>query len=318
MTPDIEAAFCADAVDAAARRLSPHVRETPLWRLRSADLGLPGDFEIWMKLEQLQVSGSFKARGVFNRLLSNLLPRSGVIVASGGNAGIATAFAANALNVRAEVYVPALITPAKRRRLENLGAKIVIGGETYAEAFVACQARQLETAALMTHAYDQLEVVLGASVLAQEIERQAGEAPDSLLVSVGGGGLIGGIAAWFAQRSRIVALEPELAATLHRSRKAGVPVDVSVGGIAADALGSRRIGDIAWQLARRHVDQSLLLSDDLIRDTQLYMWRALQLAVEPAAALPLAALRGGVVRPRNGERVCLIICGGNVDPASLS
>ncbi len=134
MTPDIEAAFCADAVDAAARRLSPHVRETPLWRLRSADLGLPGDFEIWIKLEQLQVSGSFKARGVFNRLLSNPLPRSGVIVASGGNTGIATAFAANALNVRAEVYVPALITPAKRSRRENLGAKVVNGRRPIAQS----------------------------------------------------------------------------------------------------------------------------------------------------------------------------------------
>jgi threonine dehydratase len=318
MTSSIQSAFGIDAVQAAASRISPHVRETPLWRLRSGDLGLPVDYEIWMKLEQFQVSGSFKARGIFNRLLSNPVPASGVIAASGGNAGIATAFAAKALNVLAEIYVPELISSAKRQRLENLGAKVVIGGQAYADALVACQSRQFETGALMTHAYDQPEVVLGSSVLAREIELQAGGPPDTVLVSVGGGGLIGGIAAWFENRSRIVALEPELAATFHRSLEAGMPVDVPVGGIAADSLGSRRIGEIAWSVAQRHVHQSILLRDEAIRDAQLFMWRAIQIAVEPAAALPLAALRCGLVRPRKGEKVCLIICGANVDPASLA
>ena len=174
----------------------------------------------------------------------------------------------------------------------------------------------------MTHAYDQPEVVAGAGTLARELEAQLAAlgqpAPDSVLVSVGGGGLIGGIAAWFAGRSRVIALEPELAPTLFRARAAGAPVDVQVGGIAADSLGARRIGVIAWEIAQRQVAQAELLGEEAIRDAQRFLWSELKLAVEPAAALPLAALRSGVLRPREGERVALIICGANLDPATLS
>jgi threonine dehydratase len=311
----------AEHIAAAATRIAPHVYETPLWRLPSATLGLPvgtPPFEAWLKLEQLQISGSFKARGMFNRLLANPIPAAGVIAASGGNAGIATAVAARALGVRAEIYVPAVISPAKRERLAALGAIVVIAGEVYADALLACEARQRETGALMTHAYDQPEVVAGAGTLAREIELQAGAAPDTLLVSVGGGGLIGGIAAWFAGRSRVIALEPELAPTLHSARAAGAPVDVRVSGIAADSLGARRIGAIAWGIAQQHVAACELLGDDAIVDAQRSLWKEFKLALEPAAALPLAALRSGVVRPRSGERVCLIVCGANLDPASLS
>jgi threonine dehydratase len=311
----------AEHITAAATRIAPHVRETPLWRLPSATLGLPvgtPPFEAWLKLEQLQISGSFKARGMFNRLLANPIPAAGVIVASGGNAGIATAVAARALGVRAEIYVPAVISPAKRERLAALGATVVIAGDVYADALLACEARQRETGALMTHAYDQPEVVAGAGTLAREIELQAGAAPDTLLVSVGGGGLIGGIAAWFAGRSRVIALEPELAPTLHSARAAGTPVDVRVSGIAADSLGARRIGAIAWGIAQQRVAACELLGDDAIVEAQRFLWKEFKLAVEPAAALPLAALRSGVVQPRAGERVCLIVCGANLDPASLS
>jgi threonine dehydratase len=311
----------AEHIAAAATRIAPHVYETPLWRLPSAALGLPAgtpSFEAWLKLEQLQISGSFKARGMFNRLLANPIPAAGVIAASGGNAGIATAVAARALGVRAEIYVPAVISPAKRERLAALGAIVVIAGEVYADALLACEARQRETGALMTHAYDQPEVVAGAGTLAREIEMQAGAAPDTVLVSVGGGGLIGGIAAWFAGRSRVIALEPELAPTLHSARAAGAPVDVRVSGIAADSLGARRIGAIAWGIAQQHVAACELLGDDAIVDAQRSLWKEFKLALEPAAALPLAALRSGVVRPRSGERVCLIVCGANLDPASLS
>jgi threonine dehydratase len=311
----------AEHIAAAATRIAPHVYETPLWRLPSATLGLPvgtPPFEAWLKLEQLQISGSFKARGMFNRLLANPIPAAGVIAASGGNAGIATAVAARALGVRAEIYVPAVISPAKRERLAALGAIVVIAGEVYADALLACEARQRETGALMTHAYDQPEVVAGAGTLAREIEMQAGAAPDTVLVSVGGGGLIGGIAAWFAGRSRVIALEPELAPTLHSARAAGAPVDVRVSGIAADSLGARRIGAIAWGIAQQHVAACELLGDDAIVDAQRSLWKEFKLALEPAAALPLAALRSGVVRPRSGERVCLIVCGANLDPASLS
>ena len=308
-------------ITAAAARIAPYVRETPLWRLPSRALGLPADtpeFELLLKLEHLQRSGSFKARGMFNRLLANTIPAAGVIAASGGNAGIATAVAARALGVHAAVYVPSVISAAKRARLAALGAEVVVAGDVYAEAAQACEARQRETGALMTHAYDQPEVVAGAGTLARELEAQLGAAPDAVLVSVGGGGLIGGIAAWFAGRSRVIALEPELAPTLFRARAAGAPVDVQVGGIAADSLGARRIGGIAWALTQRHVAQAELLADDAIREAQRFLWSELKLAVEPAAALPLAALRSGAVRPRAGERVALIVCGANLDPATLS
>jgi threonine dehydratase len=309
-----------DDIVAAAARVAPHVRQTPLWKLPSSALGLPADapaFAVWLKLEQLQRSGSFKARGMFNRLLSNPIPAAGVIAASGGNAGIATALAAQALGVPAEIFVPSISPPAKRERLAALGAHVVVGGDAYADALKACGARQRETGALMTHAYDQLEVVAGAGTLAREIELEAGR-PDAVLVSVGGGGLIGGIAAWFEGRSRVVGLEPELAATLHGARAAGQPVDVPVSGIAADSLGARRIGAIAWDIAQRHVAQSLLLTDEAIRAAQQFLWREFKLAVEPAAALPLAALQSGIVQPAAGERVCLIVCGANLDPATLS
>ena len=306
-----------DDIEAAAQRIAPHVRRTPLWALRSDELGLPGPgFEVWLKLEQLQRSGSFKARGMFNRLLANPIPAAGVIAASGGNAGIATATAAQALGVPAEIFVPAVISPAKRDRLEQLGARVVVTGAVYAEAFAACQQRQRESGALMTHAYDQAEVLAGAGTLAREIESQAG-VPDALLVSVGGGGLAGGIAAWFAGRTRMVALEPERAPTLHAALAAGGPVDVEVSGIAADALGARRIGALAWEVAQRHPMSSLVLRDEDIVDAQRWLWQSLKLAVEPAAALPLAALRSGAWQAQAGQRICLVLCGANVDPASL-
>jgi threonine dehydratase len=309
-----------DDINAAAARIAPYVRHTPLWRLPSSALGLPPGtptFEAWLKLEQLQISGSFKARGMFNRLLSNPIPQAGVIAASGGNAGIATAVAARTLGVHAEIYVPGVISPAKKERLAALGATVVVAGDVYADALQACEARQRETGALMTHAYDQSEVVAGAGTLGLEIEAEA-SAPDSVLVSVGGGGLVAGIAAWFSGRTRVIALEPELAPTLYQAREAGAPVDVQVAGIAADSLGARRIGAIAWSVAQQHVAQAELLSDEAIREAQQFMWRALKLAVEPAAALPLAALRSGRIVPRAGERICLIVCGANLDPSSLN
>jgi threonine dehydratase len=304
-------------IEAAAARIAPHVRRTPLWVLRSGELGLPGaDYEVWLKLEQLQVSGSFKARGMFNRLLAHSIPAAGVIAASGGNAGIATATAARALGVPAEIFVPTVISPAKRERLQKLGATVVVTGAAYADAFAACQQRQRESGALMTHAYDQSDVLAGAGTLAREIEQQAG-VPDALLVSVGGGGLVGGIAAWFAGRTRIVALEPERAPTLHAALAAGAPVDVEVGGIAADALGARRLGALAWDAVQRHPLQSVVLRDETILDAQKWLWQSLKLAVEPAAALPLAALRSGAVEIKAGQRICLVLCGANVDPATL-
>lgn len=310
-----------EQIEAAAQRFATDgrgfVRRTPLWKLPGAALGADCK-ELWLKLEHLQVSGSFKARGMYNRLLSHRIGPEGVIVASGGNAGIATAAAARALGVKCEVFVPTVSSPAKQARLRELGAQVVVTGAVYAEALEACLERQRTTGALLTHAYDQPEVVAGAGTLAREIEEQGGAVPDSVLVSVGGGGLIAGIAAWFEQRSRVIALEPELAPTLFKARAAGEPVDVQVSGIAADSLGARRIGAIAWDVSQRQVADALLVSDDAIRKAQLALWKEFKLAVEPAAALGLAALQSGVYRPRSDETVGLVICGANLDPATLS
>jgi threonine dehydratase len=303
-------------IEDARRRIAGDVRRTPLLRIGGRQLGIDCA-ELWLKLEQLQVGGSFKARGMFNRMRANPLPAAGVVIASGGNAGIAVAVAAQALGVRCEVFVPETTSRAKRDRLAELAAVVTVGGASYAEALAASLERQARSGALLMHAYDQREVVIGAGTLAAEVEEDAG-VPDRVLVSVGGGGLIAGIAAWFEDRCWIDALEPELAPTLFRAREAGGPVDVAVSGIAADSLGARRIGGIAWELTQRHVDAAHLLGDAAIRAAQQAMWKELRLAVEPAAALPLAALRSGVVVPRRDERVLLVICGANVDLGSLT
>ena len=300
-----------------AARQPGFLRTTPLMRLPGSALGV-GCAEVWLKLEHLQVGGSFKARGMLYRLLANAVPDSGVIIASGGNAGIAVAAAAQALGVRCEVFVPEVSPEAKRERLRALGAQVVVTGAAYAEAFEACVARQQATGALQAHAYDQSEVVAGAGTLALEMEEQASRLPDTVLVSVGGGGLIGGVAAWVASRAHVVALEPERAPTLHAARAAGQPVDVEVGGIAADSLGARRIGALGWAVSQRHVHDALLLPDDAIRTAQRWLWKELKLAVEPAAALGLAALQTGAYRPEPQETVALILCGANFDPASLA
>lgn len=313
-------ALTREHITAAGQRLrtgpAGFLRETPLLKLPGAAFGV-NCAEVWLKLEHLQTGGSFKARGMLNRLMANPIPASGVIVASGGNAGIATAAAARALGVRCEVFVPTVSSPAKRARLAELGADVVVTGAAYAEALAACLNRQRETGSLLTHAYDQPEVVAGAGTMAMEIEAQGGM-PGSVLVSVGGGGLIAGIASWFGSRARVVALEPELAPTLYRAREAGQPVDVAVSGVAADSLGAKRIGAIAWDVTQQHVNDALLLPDVAIRAAQLWLWSELKLAVEPAAALGLAALQTGAYVPRADEKVCLVICGANVDPATLA
>jgi len=302
-------------IEDARRRIAGDVRHTPLLRLAGRQLGIDCA-ELWLKLEHLQIGGSFKARGMFNRMRANPLPAAGVVIASGGNAGIAVAVAAQALGVRCEVFVPETTSRAKRDKLAELGAVLSVGGASYADALAASLERQAQSGALLMHAYDQREVVIGAGTLAAEVEEDAG-VPDRALVSVGGGGLVAGIAAWFEDRCRIDALEPALAPTLFRAREAGRPVDVAVSGIAADSLGARRIGGIAWELTQQFVDAAHLLDDAAIRAAQQALWKELRLAVEPAAALPLAALRSGVVVPRRDERVLLVICGANVDPGSV-
>ncbi len=302
-------------IRAAQARIAGDVRRTPLWRLPGAALGV-SCAELWLKLEHLQRGGSFKARGMFNRMRALPIPAAGVVIASGGNAGIAVATAAQALGVPCEVFLPELASPAKRQALAALNAQVVVAGAAYADALAACLQRQQVSGALLMHAYDQAEVVAGAGTLAAEIEDDAG-LPDRVLVSVGGGGLIAGIAAWFESRSRVEALEPVGSPTLHAARAAGEPVDVAVGGLAADALGARRIGHIAWPICQRFVAASHLLPMDAIAEAQHVLWRELRLAVEPAAALPLAALRCGAIKPAAHERIALVLCGANFDPSML-
>jgi threonine dehydratase len=221
------------------------------------------------------------------------------------------------MHVPCEVYLPEVSSAAKRAALAALGATVVVQGAAYAEALAACLARQAQSGALLMHAYDQPEVVIGAGTLAAEIEAQDG-LPDRMLVSVGGGGLIAGVAAWCAGRCLVDALEPRLAPTLHAARAAGEPVDVAVSGVAADSLGARRIGSLAWPISQQFVAAVHLLEDDAIRRAQRRIWQELRLAVEPAAALPLAALWEGVVKPQAHERVVVVVCGANLDPSSLA
>ncbi len=293
------------------------IHQTPLWVMPGKALGIDCA-QVWLKLEHLQTGGSFKVRGALHRLLSNAVPASGVVIASGGNAGIASALAARERGVPCEVFLPEVSTQAKRARLRAIGATVTVTGAAYAQAYAASVERQKITGALQNHAYDQIEVVAGAGTLAAEIQAQQGALPDTMLVSVGGGGLIAGIAAHCQGRSKVIALEPRLAPTLYEARKAGQPVDVAVSGVAADSLGAKRIGAIAWQVQHTAVHGALLLEDDAIRAAQLWLWRELKLAVEPAAALGLAALQTGVYTPRADETVCLVLCGANMDPASLN
>ncbi|MFH5925873.1 threonine/serine dehydratase [Roseomonas xinghualingensis] len=303
-------------IEAAAARIAPHIRHTPVLALPAATLGTLGN--IVLKLEQLQVSGSFKARGAFNALLQSNAGTAGVIAASGGNHGAAVAHAAGALGIQAEIYVPAISTPSKVARIREAGAVVVQGGATYAEAFAASESRRAETGAISIHAYDQPEVLAGQGTLAREFED---DFPDltHVLVAVGGGGLIGGVASWFAETGiQVVAVEPEGCPTLHSALKAGAPVDAPVGGLAADSLGARRVGSLMFEVAREAIRTSVLVTDDAIREAQRRLWSACRQVTEPGGATALAALTSGAWMPPEGARVGVVVCGGNCEPGSVA
>lgn len=300
-------------VDAAAERLAPFVRRTPVLALGDDDPLLPGGV---LKLEMLQHTGTFKYRGMTNRLLSCEPGEAGVVVASGGNAGVAVAHAARRLGVRAEVFVPETAPVAKVARLRAYGAVVVQTGASYADAFAASAVRATETGAVVVHAYDQPEVVAGHGTLARELDEQA-PGLDTVLVAVGGGGLVAGIACWFAGRVRVVAVETEGCPTLHAALAAGRPVDVAVGGVAADALGATRVGELCWA-ARAALAASVLVPDEAVLAARRDLWDQARLVTEPAGVAALAALRCGAYRPAPGERVAVVLCGANTDPATLA
>jgi len=295
--------------------IRPFVRRTPLVRADGADFGLlPG--ELTFKLEMLQHSGSFKARGAFANLLLRQPPAIGVVAASGGNHGVAVAYAAHRLGVPATIFLPDITSPAKVERIRSYGAHLVVAGSRYADALAASEAHIAATGAMAIHAFDQTETLLGQGTVGLEREQDAPDI-DTLLVAVGGGGLIGGVAAWYAGRIRIVAVEPEAAPTLHAALAAGRPVDAPAGGIAADSLAPRRVGELMFSIARTNVAQSVLVSDDAIRQAQAALWSGLRVVAEPGGAAAFAALLSGRYRPSPGERVAVLICGANTAAVSF-
>ena len=314
-------------IDTAAQRIGAYVRVTPCIELEPRAFGSPAT--LTLKLEMMQHTGSFKPRGAFNRILSANVPEAGVIAASGGNHGAAVAYAARTLGHMAEIFVPEPTPDIKVDRLRRYGARVVLIGTSYAEAYAASQERAQETGALDVHAYDQIEVLAGQGTLARELERQLGALDtgtldtgtldtgtlDTVLVAVGGGGLIGGVAAWFAGRVRVVGVEPERCPTLYAAREAGEPVDVDVSGIAADSLGARRIGNLAFLIAQPYVESVVLVADEEIRSAQRNLWDRLRILTEPGGATALAGLLSGKYQAEPGERVGVIVCGANTDPA---
>lgn len=306
-------------VHTAASRIAGLVRTTPVFE---ADLEGPGTAgRIWFKLEQLQHTGSFKARGAFNRILAAAergeLPAAGVVAASGGNAGLAAAYAANRLEAPARVYVPVTAPAIKVARLHALGADVVQVGTRYADAYEAAAERVSETGALLCHPYDQPEVCAGQGTVGLELLEQTGGV-DTILVAVGGGGLMAGIATAAQGHATVVGVEPDTVPTLHRALAAGAPVDVAVSGPAADSLGATRLGDIAFEVARRTGVTSVLVTDEQLTGARRALWERHRLVVEHGTAAAVAALLTGAYVPGEGERVAVILCGANTDPSDLT
>lgn len=303
-----------DAIRAAADRIAPFIRRTPVICLAPAETGLENP--LTLKLELLQVTGSFKPRGAFNRLLSAEIPAAGVVAASGGNHGLAVAHAAMVLGIKAEIFVPEITPEAKRARIADTGATLTVGGAAYNEARLASEARAAETGALVVHAYDQEEVLAGQGTVAMELEQ---DAPDltHIVVAAGGGGLYGGIASWYRGRAQVVIAEPEECPTLFMAGLVGQPVDVPAGGVAADSLGAKRVGDLAFEVMQEVGGRSVVLQDQVIRNAQRWLWDRMRLIAEPGGATALAAVLGQAWEPPKGARVGVIVCGANCDPATV-
>ena len=299
----------AAAITANEALIRPHVRRTPLLSVDGGDLGVPG-LRCVFKLEFLQHAGSFKTRGAFTHLLTRRIPEAGVVAASGGNHGAAVAYAAHRIGRRATIFVPRTASPAKITQIRASGADLRLAGERYDDALAASEAFAAEAGALAIHAYDQYETLLGQASVALEFEQDAPPL-DALLVAVGGGGLIGGIAAWYGPRVNLIGVEPETAPTLAMALAAGQPVDAPAGGIAADSLAPRRVGELAFPILQRHVARVALVTDAAIRDAQRRLWRELRVVTEPGGAAAFAALASGAVRLAPGSTVGILLCGAN-------
>jgi threonine dehydratase len=304
-----EKALTRESIEATYRTIAGHTRRTPVIEVDGADFGLPG-VTLVFKLEFLQHTGSFKARGAFTHMLTREIPAAGIVAASGGNHGAATAFAAMRTGRRATIFVPTAASPAKIAQIRDYGADLRVGGDLYADALIASEVFAAQTGALRVHAYDQVETLLGQGTVALEFEQQAPNL-DAVLVAVGGGGLIGGMAAWYRGKTRLIAVEPQAAPTLAMALQAGAPVDAPAGGVAADSLAPKRIGTLMFPLAQQFVDAALLVTDAAIVDAQRALWKTLRIVSEPGGATALAALLSGVFQAKPGQRIGVLLCGAN-------
>jgi threonine dehydratase len=299
-----------DEIQRTYETIRPYLRRTPV-----AEIDL-GSGPVTLKLEQLQCAGSFKARGAFTNLLLREVPAVGVAAASGGNHGVAVAYAAHRLGIPARIFVPTVSSPAKIDRIRQL-ADLVIAGDRYADALAAAEEWIASSGAMSVHAFDQRETILGQATLGLELAQQAGPL-DTVLVPVGGGGLIAGVAAYFAGDVKVIGVEPDGAPTLAYARAAGAPVDAPAGSIAVDALAPRRVGELVFPITQNHVSDVVLVADDAIRGAQRTLWQSARIAAEPAASVGAAALLSCAYKPAAGERVAVVISGANMDPAQLA
>jgi threonine dehydratase len=289
--------------------IRPHIRRTPVVDVEGKDFGLSVE-SLTLKLELMQHSGSFKARGAFTNLLTRAVPEAGVVAASGGNHGAAVAYAARKLGKPAKIFVPSVSSPAKIARIRDYGANLTIEGDRYADALAASRIWAERTGALQVPAFDQDETIAGQGTLGLELEQQAPRL-DTVLVSVGGGGLIAGIAAWYAGRIKVVGVEPLASPTLTKAFEAGHPVDAEVGRLAGDSLAPSRVGERVFPIVREYAPQTVLISDDAIANAQGMLWRTLRIVAEPGGAAAFSALLSGAYTPQPGERIAVIISGGN-------
>ena len=298
-----------DEIAQTKRLIRPHIRRTPIIEADAGDFGLT-TARLSFKLELLQHAGSFKTRGAFTNLLAREVPKAGVVAASGGNHGAAVAYAAMKLGIPAKIFVPTISSPAKIQRIRDYRAELVVTGDRYADALAASEVWAQQSGALSIHAYDQRETLLGQGTIGLEIEQRSPDI-DTLLVAVGGGGLIAGIAAWFGGRVRVVGVEPEASPTLTMAFQAGEPVDAPAGGIAADSLAPRRVGTLVYPIAKQYVDRVVLVPDDEINRAQLALWETLRVVAEPGGAAAFVALLSGRYEPQPNERVGVLLSGGN-------
>ena len=298
-------------IEATESLIRPYIRRTPVVEIAGEEVGIAGARLIF-KLELLQHSGSFKTRGAFANLLLRATPDAGIVAASGGNHGVAVAYATQRLQKPARIFVPTVASPAKMERIRGYGAHLVVTGDRYSDALEASKGWATESGAMEIHAYDQRETMLGQGSVGLEFQQQCPDL-DTLLVAVGGGGLIGGIAASYGGSIRLIGVEPEAAPTLNHAMKAGRPVDAPAGGVAADSLAPRRVGELMFPLAQNFVDSVVLVSDDAIVNAQRVLWNHLRVVAEPGGAAAFAALLSGKYVPENGERVGVLICGGNTE-----